>query len=668
MDNNQTIVQKHRKFTEDRKTINFEKNTVTLKDLKEQIIKSESSIVDAIESDEQETSSNNESKELPQLKKLLNTFSSTQGEQQTKLINIISDFFDNVVDSGFSKDLSKFIPNIEKFGAWYKEAETDSNSRLDKINTTFEEVIKNASDEQIAVLKMYHQASINQEKKRFDLEVKEMQQRKLEQSLANAEGNVTLDLMKKIIPGFGSISSALNGISNSAKVWNRFKDEGFWKKLGGYLAYNDKGILGSIGDLLLLKLGGGLKGLFSMALLTPLKNIFGGLMSGGLKGMGGGLMANFKKGKGLAKLGGVLQAGMGIYNAFDIEDKVKNGEMTREEANKAQASNAGGTVGGIVGGALGTFLGPIGTIVGSWLGEKIGSWLGEYIYDNWDNIVKWFGDAWNAITNGFKQIGIAISNWWNGLIKSISDTWNSIIQFGKDICKSVITGITNFITGIGTFFTNLGTDIWNGFTGAFEAAKQNVNNMITGVINIISNIWTDISNFFTGIWNNITGGISAAWTSVTNFVKDPAGSMGIDTQIFGKIFNGISDGIKKWWDDKVSILKNGWKSIKSFFGYSDDETKEKMDEIEKQTEDLKTGITIDKEKGKGKDITPRVLLQQGQSGGAGSVIQQNNVNNINNSQTNVHSTPVLSTQQADPNMNMLGSGWSVANYGVIPVY
>lgn len=661
MDNNESIVQKHRKYVEDRKTLQFN-NNVTLKDLKEQIVKSEESIVDAIDNETPNTNNN----DSLHLKQIVNAFSSTQGEQQSKLIEIVSDFFDSVVDSGFSKNLSKFIPNIEKFSMWYKEAEEDSNNRLDKINATFENAIQNATSEQIAVLKMYHQASINQEKKRFDLEVKEMQQRKLEQSIANAEGNLTAELMKKLIPGFGWMANSLNSIKDSAKVLNRFKGEGFWKKLGSYLAYNDKGILGSLGDLLLLKLGGGLKGLFSAALLTPLKNIFGGLVKGGLKGMGGGLMSNFKKGKGLAKVGGVLQAGMGIFNAFDIEDKVKNGEMTREEANKSQASNAGGTVGGIVGGALGTFLGPIGTIVGSWLGEKIGSWLGEYIYDNWDNIVKWFSDAWTSITNGFKQIKTMISNWWNGLLKSIKDTWNGLVQYGKDVCKGIVTGITNFVKGIGTFFTNLGTDIWNGFWGAFDTAKQNINNMITGVITIISNIWTDISNFFTGIWNNITGGISAAWTSVTNFVKDPAGSMNIDTKVFGKIFNGISDGIKKWWDDKVSVLKNGWKSIKSFFGYSDDETKEKMDEIEKQTEELKTGITIKKDKGK--DITPRVLLQQGQNGGAGSVIQQNNVNTVNNSQTNVHSTPLLSTQQADPNMNMLGSGWSVANYGVIPVY
>lgn len=661
MDNQQqTIVQKHRKYVEDRKTISFE--NVSVKDLKEQIVKSEENIVDAIEEDVKENKTKKDV-ELPHLKQLLNTFANEQGQQQSNLINIISDFFDNVVDSGFSKNLAKFIPNIEKFGIWYKSAEQESNTRLDKINETFENVIKNASEDQIDVLKMYHKASINQEKKRFDLEVKEMQQQRLEQSLANAEGDMTSELLKKLIPGFGFMHSSLSSISNSAKVWNRFKDEGFWKKIGGYIAFNDKGIGASIGDLILLKLGSGLKGLFAATLILPLKNIFGGLFKNGVKGLGNGLLANASKTKGLAKVGGIFQVGMGLYDAYNIEEQVKNGEITREEANKAQANNAGGTVGGIVGGALGTIFGPLGTIAGSFIGQYVGEWFSNLIYDNWDSITGWFSDAWTSIKSSFTEVGKTASRWWNNSINYVNKLWDDSLQYCKNLGKDIWNGITGVTDKVSTFFSNLGKDIWNGFWDTFDASKKSINDSIDGVVEITGNVWNDVSKFFTGIWDNITGGINSAWTSVTDFVKDPAGSMGIDTEIFGKIFNNISNGISNWWDDKVNILKSGWKSIKSFFGYSDDETKEKMNEITQQTEKLKTSINIEKDKGK--DITP-TIMKQATGAGLSSVIQQNNVNNVNN-QTNVHSTPILSTQQADPNMNLLGSGWLGSSYGVLPV-
>lgn len=650
-DQQQKIIEKHKQNLEGR--ISAEDRT-TLKDLKEQIIKTEHSIVSEIAKGSVTSESNNSN----DIEDIINTFSDKQLDSQTNLLNIIDGFFKNVVDVGFTKDLNKLIPKIENFSSWYLEEEEKSQKRLEQINTTFENAINNASEAQIELLKIQHKATIAQEKKRFELEVKNEQQRKLAQSLADADGNITLDLLKRMFPSINTMSKSLAGIQESSKVWNQFKGEGFWKRLGGYLAYNDKGILGSIGDLFLMK-G---KSLLSFALIKPLKNIFGGLLKGGLSGLLGGMKGNMKAGAGMLKVGGLLTAGMGIFNAFDIEKQVKNGEMTREEANRSQASNAGGTVGAIAGGALGMLLGPIGSIVGAWLGEKIGSFIGEYIYDNWDSIVKWVSDTWDMFVNGIKWVGDKITGWWNGAINSVKNTWNSTIKWFKDLGNNIKNGFINTINGIGNWFLNLGQTISNKFWSIFNTVTDTVTEKVNGAVDDITGIWTSITDFCTGLWTNVTTGIKGAWDDVINFCKNPAEAMGIDIKVITDIFDNITGAISEWWDNQVGFVKKGWKDLKNFFGFGDEEEEDKKNQVEtlkRQQPEIKIKKT------NGKDISDAVISNQNNNNSS-SIIQQNNVNNVNTSQTTLHQTPIIATTQPDLNLYSLGSGWNTG-IGVIPM-
>ena len=127
---------------------------------------------------------------------------------------------------------------------------------------------------------------------------------------------------------------------------------------------------------------------------------------GGFARKAGGFLS-----KNVGKLGAVAAVGMGAYQGItgyndaadqeeaqnaDIENKVKSGEITPQQAKqlkeenkksatvnkgKAVGSGAGTAIGAIAGGALGSLLGPVGTVAGgaagAWLGEKAGGWLGE---------------------------------------------------------------------------------------------------------------------------------------------------------------------------------------------------------------------------------------------------------------------------------------------------
>ena len=121
-----------------------------------------------------------------------------------------------------------------------------------------------------------------------------------------------------------------------------------------------------------------------------------------------------------AKKGGLIGAGItAISSIFDInkasdeiDEKVKSGVISKEDANRAKLNSAieigskgaGGAIGGLVGmskgAALGATLGSVvpvlgtgvgavlGGLIGGFGGEKIGSWLGGFFGDSVTNDVK----------------------------------------------------------------------------------------------------------------------------------------------------------------------------------------------------------------------------------------------------------------------------------------
>jgi phage tail tape-measure protein len=87
-----------------------------------------------------------------------------------------------------------------------------------------------------------------------------------------------------------------------------------------------------------------------------------------------------------AKLGGAAGAligGASLYSSFgDINDKVKSGKMTEEEASKEKAGavgeTGGGMAGGIAGAAAGAAIGSVVPVIGTIIGGLIGGALGSY--------------------------------------------------------------------------------------------------------------------------------------------------------------------------------------------------------------------------------------------------------------------------------------------------
>ena len=112
----------------------------------------------------------------------------------------------------------------------------------------------------------------------------------------------------------------------------------------------------------------------------------GGGGGGGGGKTGGGLKGAMGSASKFAKLGGAAGAmigGVSLYNSFgDINDKVKAGKMSEEEASKektgAVGEVGGGMAGGIAGAAAGAAIGSVVPVIGTLIGGLIGGALGSY--------------------------------------------------------------------------------------------------------------------------------------------------------------------------------------------------------------------------------------------------------------------------------------------------
>ena len=126
-----------------------------------------------------------------------------------------------------------------------------------------------------------------------------------------------------------------------------------------------------------------------MAAQTAAKNAADALSGGGGGGggkTGGGLKGAMGSASKFAKFGGAAGAligGASLYSSFgDINDKVKSGKMTEEEASKektgAVGEVGGGMAGGIAGAAAGAAIGSVVPVIGTLIGGLIGGALGSY--------------------------------------------------------------------------------------------------------------------------------------------------------------------------------------------------------------------------------------------------------------------------------------------------
>ena len=137
--------------------------------------------------------------------------------------------------------------------------------------------------------------------------------------------------------------------------------------------------------------GGGLLGSAAYGMMSPeqqekAKALLGEnadtVMGAGGAVVGGALGAKIGP-KGAGVLSGVLEGAQSYQQIQEIDEKLKKGEITQEEATilktRSATGGVGGTVGGVIGASVGSLAGPVGTLAGGYVGATVGRAVGETV-------------------------------------------------------------------------------------------------------------------------------------------------------------------------------------------------------------------------------------------------------------------------------------------------
>lgn len=182
--------------------------------------------------------------------------------------------------------------------------------------------------------------------------------------------------------------------------------------------------------------------------------------------------------------------------------------------------------------------GPVGTILAT---------AGFTLYDVQSALLEFSYGVWNALSKVYlwpidklgELIGVDLPGSLDELLEQV---------FG---IKGGFQGIQDWMEGLPESLAGLGTEVWNGITGAFSDAWDEITGFgswlydsVTGVFNTA---WTALTGFGTWLWGEITGVFEDAWDFLTDLGSD--------------IYNGIWDKVKDIGGEAYKALHNAIASL-----------------------------------------------------------------------------------------------------------
>lgn len=113
-----------------------------------------------------------------------------------------------------------------------------------------------------------------------------------------------------------------------------------------------------------------------------------------------------------------------------------------------------------------------------------------WLYDNWDAVTKWVGEAFANLLLGFQLIGAAISSWWNGL-------WSGIAQWALDTFGPMIEWIQQQF-------------------GLFQLGLRIIGD---GIASWWNGLWSGIGSFFASFWAGVQDLVRGAWNGIIGWIE-----------------------------------------------------------------------------------------------------------------------------------------------------
>lgn len=215
------------------------------------------------------------------------------------------------------------------------------------------------------------------------------------------------------------------------------------------------------------------------------------------------------------------------------------------------------------------------------------------VFQNWESIVEWFGNAWNTVfttaQNIFNTVVTAIKGFISDLVTNIqekweaiktaigdamtaiqttiSNIWNNIKSTISDIINAINTTITNTWNAIKTAVTNTVNSVKTTITNVWNAIKTTISSVMNAIRSTISSIWNGIKSTISSVMNSIRSTISNVWNGIRNTVSSVVNSISSTViNIFQSIRSGISSAMSGIYNAIVSGFNTAINFIKSLPG------------------------------------------------------------------------------------------------------
>ena len=221
-----------------------------------------------------------------------------------------------------------------------------------------------------------------------------------------------------------------------------------------------------------------------------------------------------------------------------------------------------------------------------------------------------FTGGWTAITGALAAIPV-----WGWIVAAVAALIAlAVVDYDfTDIGEKIGKALGKACGAVANFVADIGGAIWNGLKAAFDWVKENITwENVKSLVGALfkKETWTEIiwpkikeigKSIWDGLWEGIWDGVKNLWGNITEFVdgfiqgfKDgfeihsPSQKMvEIGKQILAGLLQPLSitalrdrikemwNNAKEWWGSKsglkkidiaVSLVKKGWKTVKSWIG------------------------------------------------------------------------------------------------------
>lgn len=115
---------------------------------------------------------------------------------------------------------------------------------------------------------------------------------------------------------------------------------------------------------------------------------------------------------------------------------------------------------------------------------------GIWLYENWDGVTKFIGEAWANVCGFIQYLGDQIAAWWNGL-------WS---------------GIANFVTAAWNGWISFVSGVWFGYLNWLRSTGD-------GIAAWWNGLWSGIGSFFGSIWSGLQGIVRGAWNGIIGWIE-----------------------------------------------------------------------------------------------------------------------------------------------------